>query len=248
MEKKTNENIMYNYGELRNEIHRIFYDFYNWEREVSKGGEFDFEFMEYRTDDILRLISTHGLINSHEKLELPKTREPIFIDMDGTLAKWEETHIDEVMSPGYFSCREPIYNMIGAVKILVENSHPVYITSKVISGTTAVIDKDTWLDTYLPFIPKEYRFYIPYDAGDKNGIPLADGVQPYYVLVDDSTHYGLKGWKGVGIKVNNGINNTHRSWTGYMISTQSCAEVIANTISSIAALEKEKYNRVKSGI
>lgn len=48
------------YGELRKEIHRIFYEFYEREIECSKGGEFDFEFMEFRTDEILRLIKKQG--------------------------------------------------------------------------------------------------------------------------------------------------------------------------------------------
>lgn len=31
------------YGQLRKDIHQIFYDFFNREYEVQKGGEFDFE-------------------------------------------------------------------------------------------------------------------------------------------------------------------------------------------------------------
>ena len=49
-----------NYNELREEIHRILYDFLNFELECSKGNEFDFEFMEFRTDEILRLIKRQG--------------------------------------------------------------------------------------------------------------------------------------------------------------------------------------------
>lgn len=48
------------YSELRKEIHRILCEFYEREIECSKGGEFDYEFMEYRTDDILRLIERQG--------------------------------------------------------------------------------------------------------------------------------------------------------------------------------------------
>ena len=47
-------------SELRKEIHRILYDFFDFELECSKGNEFDFEFMEFRTDELLRLIKRQG--------------------------------------------------------------------------------------------------------------------------------------------------------------------------------------------
>lgn len=48
------------YSELRHEIHQIFYNLLEREIECSKGGEFDYEFMECRTDDILKLIRQQG--------------------------------------------------------------------------------------------------------------------------------------------------------------------------------------------
>lgn len=48
------------YKELRDEIHRILFDFFDWEIECNKDGEFDFEFMEFRTDEILKLIQQQG--------------------------------------------------------------------------------------------------------------------------------------------------------------------------------------------
>ena len=76
---------------------------------------------------------------------------PIFFDMDGTLAEWESTaHIDEVMAPGYFQHRRPMGNVIQAAKKLMDMGHPIYITSKVISGTTSVEDKNIWLDRHFP--------------------------------------------------------------------------------------------------
>jgi hypothetical protein len=46
----------YNYTNLRTVIHNILYDFFDREFECGKGGEFDFEWMEHSTDEILRLI------------------------------------------------------------------------------------------------------------------------------------------------------------------------------------------------
>ena len=48
------------YKELRNEIHRILFDFFDWEMKCNKDKEFDFEFMEFRTDEILKLIQRQG--------------------------------------------------------------------------------------------------------------------------------------------------------------------------------------------
>lgn len=169
-----------------------------------------------------------------------KRKIPVFFDMDGTLAKWEtQAHFDEVVSPGYFRNREPIKNMVDAVALLSASEDlEVFICSKVIAGTTAVEDKNYWLDHVMPALPMKNRFFVPYENPDKNDIPIEGGILPYYVLVDDSTHYGLAGWKGTGIKVLNGINNTCRSWKGYVVSSQSLPEVIARTILSICKTEK----------
>ena len=48
------------YKELRDEIHRILFDFFDWELKCSENNEFDFEFLEFRTDEILKLIQQQG--------------------------------------------------------------------------------------------------------------------------------------------------------------------------------------------
>jgi len=60
---KTSENSRENpleYKELREEIHRIFFGFFYRELECYKGGEFDHEALEARTDDVLRIIRRQG--------------------------------------------------------------------------------------------------------------------------------------------------------------------------------------------
>lgn len=49
-----------NYSELREEIHKILCEFLEYERPMQNNGEFDFEYLEFRTDDILRLIKRQG--------------------------------------------------------------------------------------------------------------------------------------------------------------------------------------------
>ena len=50
----------FDYPELRTEIHKIFADFWRHQRKMLEAGEYDWEWMEYRTDDILRLIQRQG--------------------------------------------------------------------------------------------------------------------------------------------------------------------------------------------
>ena len=57
--KKTNNEKM-GYDELRRKIHDIFGDFLHHEIEICNAGEFDFEYMEFCTDDILHLIKRQG--------------------------------------------------------------------------------------------------------------------------------------------------------------------------------------------
>ena len=49
-----------NYKETREKIHEILFNFFDRELGCSKDNEFDFEFMEFRTDDILKLIQNQG--------------------------------------------------------------------------------------------------------------------------------------------------------------------------------------------
>ena len=48
------------YSELRETIHKILCDFLEHEHQLQNDGEFDFEFLEFRTDEILRLIKRQG--------------------------------------------------------------------------------------------------------------------------------------------------------------------------------------------
>lgn len=53
-EKQPDEKL--NYFELRDGIHKILCEFLKHELPIQNDGEFDFEYMEFCTDDILRLI------------------------------------------------------------------------------------------------------------------------------------------------------------------------------------------------
>ena len=48
------------YTELREKIHVIFYDLLDREFECAKCNEFDNDFLEAQTDEVLRLIQQQG--------------------------------------------------------------------------------------------------------------------------------------------------------------------------------------------
>lgn len=48
------------YAELREKVHVIFYDLLDREFECVKDNEFDNEFLEVQTDEVLRLIRQQG--------------------------------------------------------------------------------------------------------------------------------------------------------------------------------------------
>lgn len=58
--QRQNMKYKLNYTETREKIHEILLDFLDRELECSKNNKFDFEFMEFRTDDILNLIKNQG--------------------------------------------------------------------------------------------------------------------------------------------------------------------------------------------
>lgn len=48
------------YSNLREDIHKVLFEFINYEYEILKGKEFDYDFLECITDDILRIIKNCG--------------------------------------------------------------------------------------------------------------------------------------------------------------------------------------------
>ena len=50
----------FKYPELRDEIHKIFFDLLDRELACCEKNEFDFEYLESKTDEILRLIKRQG--------------------------------------------------------------------------------------------------------------------------------------------------------------------------------------------
>ena len=57
---KNNKLTKYDYETTRSAIHAIFWKFWDREIDCDQSGEFDYEWMEACTDDILSLIKRQG--------------------------------------------------------------------------------------------------------------------------------------------------------------------------------------------
>lgn len=204
------------------------------------------------------------------KTENPdKTKNRLFVDMDGTLAEWrniqitinssEETYedilqhklqkLDEVLYlPGYFRTLRPNVAVVNAIKeIIKDNNIEVFSLSCVKDDRDEVSplkEKNGWLDDYLPEIDKDHRIFVP-DGEDKTEY-IPGGISKNDYILDDYTK-NLVDWEkvsgpGNAIKLLNNVNESNGSWQGNSVSYANESKVIASTIENIVnGLEKVSH-------
>lgn len=165
----------------------------------------------------------------------PKEKHRVFVDMDGTLAQFKYVAFEELLEPGYYRNLEPMKNTVEAVKELIKrNNVEVFIMSAVLrEAPTAQDEKNAWLDEYLPEIDKDHRCFMYCDEVKAEHIP--GGQRSTDILLDDYTH-NLETWAppGIGIKLLNGLNDTHETWQGNKISMERDPKDIATRIEEIS--------------
>lgn len=143
----------------------------------------------------------------------------IFVDMDGTVARWNTdiSSEEELLEPGYFRNRVPEDDIIEALRILSEDGADIYILSCCLNDTYIPRDKDVWCERHMPFIPHDHRILVPYSKDKAQYIE--GGIGKDDLLIDDHTP-NLKEWEksgGTAVKFLNGINWKHRTWQGPVI-------------------------------
>lgn len=193
----------------------------------------------------------------------PTTAINLFVDMDGTLAHFRQNgekyvdlngdvryfHLDDIYEPGYYhpNCLQPETNVLKAVRSLTNGNslYNVYVLSAVEPrSATAYIDKNLWLDKFLPEVTAEHRVFMPCGTKKADYINLANGE--LNVLLDDYTR-NLQEWtfgkvNNIGIKILNGINDTHKSWQGDRVPGNIEPIELAKLLVNIASREIEKRN------
>lgn len=156
----------------------------------------------------------------------------IFIDMDGVVAKWEEASLEEMTSPGFFASRKPVASVINAVRRLCDNpEHEVYILSSYLLPISKE-EKIKWNELHTR-IPEERQIYVKYGESKSEALQKIGGIRPDDVLLDDFSH-NLHEWKGIGVKLYNGINGTHGTWAGFSVHSNMTPDHMALQITAIA--------------
>ena len=110
-----------------------------------------------------------------------------------------------------------------------KNGIEVYILSSVLSDSPyALKEKNAWLDQYLPELDAEHRIFPACGQDKKDYIPGTPGKTDF--LLDDYTK-NLQLWEVpcVGIKLLNGINNTH-GWKGKKVDRKQRPDILAEQI------------------
>ena len=153
----------------------------------------------------------------------------LYFDMDGVLAKWDPTSsIEDTYQSGYFLEREEETTVKELILGLMRDGYAVSILSAAYEEGTAKQDKKKWLENHgLGEVP---AVFVPYGA-DKNDY-VAPGKQ---VLLDDFSK-NLHAWEkagNTGVKFLNGINGTHGTWKGYIITNRMSAEQMAVVLKAV---------------
>ena len=129
----------------------------------------------------------------------------IYFDMDGTLATFKNAEkYEDFFTPGFFENLTPQRNILNGAKKLFEMEKEqkirIYILSSIIKGhKTAKTEKNKWLDTYFPELPKSRRIYSIVGENKANyirDINRAILIDDFGPLVDNFINAG-----GVAIKV-----------------------------------------------
>jgi len=154
----------------------------------------------------------------------------VFVDMDGTIARWQDVPLETVEAPGYFRQLPPVETMLLAIKMLLkEDDVNVFILSSVLRDDHSQNDKICWLDEHIPEIKTHNRLFVPYGDSKTAYVP---SPRPTDILIDDYSA-NLREWHGIGVKCMNGINGTHGTWEGKRINADSPAETITDSIRRI---------------
>lgn len=158
----------------------------------------------------------------------------IFIDMDGTLARFhdEVQYLERMFEKGFFENLKPFENMTEAVRQLSQNpNYEVFILSAAVEGEPPYCntEKNRWIDKYIPEIPLENRIFTR--VGEPKSAYILGGINKDDILIDDY-NVGLEAWErdgGTAIKCKNNINHKGligELWQGALVDNQCSAEQI----------------------
>lgn len=154
----------------------------------------------------------------------------LYVDMDGTLAKWNEKATpQEVASNGYFRNRELQNNLLDALNMLSNDGYAIYILSSAYQDGHSEDDKKWWLKHHNISFP---AIFVPYGDCKKDYVKK-EGTN---FLLDDFSH-NLREWETdinfVSIKFRNEINGRKGTWRGADVSHNLSSKDIADKLKEV---------------
>ena len=160
----------------------------------------------------------------------------IFFDMDGVLAVWSDTPIEDVAKKGYFAGLPTQENVVNAFKILeLQTGIELFVLSSVFSDDHSEADKRIWVAKHLG-LADTHQIYCPYGREKETAVGDFGGIRASDVLIDDFTR-NLRHWSGIPIKLYNGINGTKETWRGHSVHAAMEADILARQIYAIATVQ-----------
>lgn len=136
----------------------------------------------------------------------------LFLDMDGTLAKFyaNPNYMEKMFEPNYFANLKP-YAIVDTIKEIIKEMPivKVMVLSACVDTEYCEEEKEIWLDHYLPEIPQENRAFCKVGEDKTDLARLLVGKDDINILLDDYS-VNLEQWKAQGwiaIKFVNGIND-----------------------------------------
>ncbi|MDQ0361576.1 5' nucleotidase, NT5C type [Breznakia pachnodae] len=170
------------------------------------------------------LYVKYGLLDMIKEKIAPNRR--VFVDMDGTLAEWNNVEVlEQLYEKDYFGSLKPYTNVVDAIKELNKNENiEFFILSKYLPDSKySLIEKNEWLDKYLPEIEEDKRIFVK--DGELKSVIMNErlGLRDSDILIDDYNQ-NLYEWQSAGgtaIKIKNGINHNRGTWEGLLLSRES---------------------------
>lgn len=144
----------------------------------------------------------------------------IFIDMDGTIARFYEADdcLEKMYEPGFFKDLKPYKKAIKLIDKLHDKGYNIYILSACIETASCRLEKNIWLNKYLPYITDDHRLFIPCDISKANYVKfMGYEDERVNILIDDYSK-NLIDWDdafgkhGIAIKAINEINNKKNTY------------------------------------
>ena len=166
----------------------------------------------------------------------------LFIDMDGVLAEYRrDCKTEDLMQKGYFLTLKPEWNMLGAIKRLMENCDELGVKICVLTKVYptlfkySVSEKLQWRDKFMPELFDSEFVMVNGENEEKSEAVreiIGTDIDRDCVLIDDY-NANLREWLengGTAVKYVNGINDKNRSFAGSRLSFDMSEEELYNAI------------------